>query len=287
MTDTNGYVPTPPCVADYMANWLFTFSDTTLSDARILYPGLGTGNLYSAVDRYCTTHNITHPDAVGIEITPERIAEFNTQHPHATLDIHCTDFLANPPSGTFDYILANPPYIPYRGIPDHKRDPYRDTFELATGQFKVQHLFFEQALDLLADDGWLVFLTPHKFLQFNSDEPLRNRIREENPQAFISMPRPIFPNHTVDTVVSVIQGSPSTTLSDGLWIETIHRDSFTKIATALEFPDDVWSRYQKGLKSKQNSVFTRARKEAENTTTQRSQSSHSNCSQATLGTFTD
>ncbi|WP_435181223.1 hypothetical protein [Halorussus sp. AFM4] len=55
MPAENGYVPTPAPVADYAAAAAFgTSRPGEIDDGRMLFPGLGTGNLYDAVRRYCT-----------------------------------------------------------------------------------------------------------------------------------------------------------------------------------------------------------------------------------------
>lgn len=254
MTSNTGYVPTPPCVADYMTDWLFKHNSPTHSNTSILYPGLGTGNLHAATKRHCKPNTHPLPTGTAIEINSSLVDTFTTTHPNHTLTIKTTDFLSNPPDDTYDYIIANPPYIPYRSINSSKRDTYRNTFTTATGQFNLQHLFFEQALDLLADNGRLVILTPHKYLTSPTTDELRTRIRREHPQKLISLPQPVFPNHAVDPVISIIDHSPTNTLADPLTLEELPHDTYTTFANELNFPHDIWSRYQSGLISKQQTI---------------------------------
>jgi len=74
---------------------------------------------------------------------------------------------------TFDYIIANPPYVPIEGLTEEEKKDYKARFDTAEGRFDLFVLFYEQALDLLADDGRLLFITPEKFEYTSTTAPLR------------------------------------------------------------------------------------------------------------------
>lgn len=168
-----GHVPTPPPLASKMVETLF-YDNPPEPDDRILYPGMGTGPFVTAVETYCNAHNLDVPSGVGIELDQDLVTKAKTEHSNSNVTIKQQDFLDDlSDMGTFDYIIGNPPYVPIEGLNEDEKTRYRETFTTATGRFDLYLLFFEQALDKLAENGKLVFITPEKFEYVDTAEPLR------------------------------------------------------------------------------------------------------------------
>ena len=243
MSANEGYVPTPEPLADYVAaSALFRSPDP---DARVLYPGAGTGNLLAAVHRRYAVRQLPAPDGVAVERNPDRSDQLRnrisgptatcnngvpalsdaSQHYHtpvyrrpsaspigdptsvsASISIQQADFLSDPPEGPFDYIIANPPYVRYNEIPTQDRDYYRNHFKTASGRFNLYAPFVEQMLELLAPNGTLAFIAPVGYLTNWTAEPLRNRLRYANPYTPELLPEFAFPNHNVVVTLTVVDG---------------------------------------------------------------------------------
>lgn len=233
--DPLGFVETPDALADWLAaEVLLTPSD---SDDRILYPGAGHGQIAAAVHRHCSVRGRPCPDAVAVERDPGRcsvlrerfvgpdapenhgvptLSEASAERHravrarveraavHASFEVREGDFLADPPGGPFDYIVANPPYTAYQHIPEDDREQYAAEFETATGSYPLYAPFVEQMLDLLAPNGVLVFLAPIKWLSTDVTQPLRQRLRHASPATPELVPEPAFPDHAVTTTVNVV-----------------------------------------------------------------------------------
>lgn len=160
--ELKGHVPTPGPLADRMVARLFDGREPGSGD-RILYPGVGTGPFVAAVERYCGERDLPVPAGVGIELDPDLLAEARERH--ADLHLLERDFLNDVSDlGSFEYVVGNPPYVPIEGLDEDEKQRYRRRFDTATGRFDLYILFFEQALDLLAGGGRLVFVntTPGK-----------------------------------------------------------------------------------------------------------------------------
>lgn len=246
MTTSNGYVPTPDRVADYMAAVLFGVSRPTADD-RVLYPGLGTGRLYDAVRRYCTKGQgwipeweYPEPAGDGVEIEPDLIAAFHNHHPDAGIDVHEADFLIDPPAGAFDYVIANPPYVRYALINADKREQYRERFTVATSQFDLYYCFFEQAIRCLRPGGHLVFLTPVRYLTLQTATPLRNEIRSHHVGRLMLMPDDIF-DETVSTIITGLQTTTDPTISTRFWVEGLYGYEFAMFHPEIDPDVDDYS----------------------------------------------
>lgn len=259
MPAENGFVPTPEPVAERMAAELFVYAPDP--DDRVLFPGLGTGRIYDAVRSYLDDQDLPVPELVGVEIDQERIEEFRESHPD-DVEIHRADFLLDPPAGKFDYIVANPPYLRYSDIPKEKRDPYRKRFQAAVGQFDIYMPFIEQMLRLLKPGGYLVMLTPSKYMTIPAAETVRSLIRSETPQAFFLLPDGTFPNHTVRTVITALQKDPSPSMDKYLWLEGLYRGAFEKfLGLSYEESHDEWEAYGKAFRLEKRLVDTVDRRE--------------------------
>lgn len=246
MPTENGYVPTPPIVSDYVTSVAFGAERPSDVDdgGRILLPGLGTGNLYDAVKRYCTpgegwpanrTWEFDLPECVGVENDPQRIQEFHDEHGYdEPIQILERDFLLDPPEGPFDWILANPPYLRYKAIDGDKRDAYRRKFRMAKGQFDLAMVFYEQAMRLLKDDGWLTFILPLAALLTNTYEPFRWGIRSRFVEPIRYLPPETF-DEKVETFVVSVQKRDSP--GNHLWFDHLYNHAAETILEGLGVDD--------------------------------------------------
>lgn len=273
MTVPNGFVPTPAALADHAAAVAFGAERPSEVDSggRLLLPGLGSGNLYGGVSRYCTEgESWNHPDwdypmpeCVAVERDPDRIGEFLDRHPDADVDVREGDFLLDPPQGPFDWVLANPPYTRYKEIDTDRREAYADRFELAQGQFPLHLPFFEQAYRLLKPGGWLTFILPASTLTANVAGPFRWTLRSHFVEPIDFLPPATFPVKVETMLLSVqkqrFEGPPS-----NLWLTMLRGSTAREILERVDHVDDVDAAIEGHLKEHQRRrkvVMNRDRRE--------------------------
>ena len=80
--------------------------------------------------------------------------------------------------GGFDCIIGNPPYIRNRELPESDKKYFSDKFISAQGQYDIYQLFYEQAIMLLEDFGYLGFITSNKYAIADYGKKLREFILE-------------------------------------------------------------------------------------------------------------
>jgi len=78
--------------------------------------------------------------------------------------------------GGFDVIIGNPPYVRNRDLPDNLKKHYKENFSTASGQYDIYQLFFEKAISLLKEGGYLGFITSNKYAIASYGEKLREFI---------------------------------------------------------------------------------------------------------------
>lgn len=210
---TDGYVPTPSEVALNCVKQLFARREPKPDD-RILYPGMGDGPFSVAVRDYCESRGLPVPDGIGIELDGERASRARDQVTDR-VEVINGDFLTpdvRSRLGEFEYIVGNPPYVSIEYIDETDKEDYRDRFDVATGRFDLYMLFFEAALDHLADDGRLVFITPEKFEYVQSAAALRQLLSSRHIVEIDHLPEDVFPNHAAYPVATTVdETSPGET----------------------------------------------------------------------------
>jgi hypothetical protein len=180
-----GHVATPPGLAAQMVSKLFA-DRAPEADDRILFPGFGSNAPFvQAVQDWCEEHDQAMPEGVAVELDPDRIADAESSIENLNVDVEVLeqDFLAaDVPSdlGEFDYIIGNPPYVPVTQLTTEEKERYGEEFDTAWRRFDLYILFFERGLELLADDGRLVFVTPEKFEYISSGDALRELLTEHH-----------------------------------------------------------------------------------------------------------
>lgn len=271
MPAENGYVPTPAPIADLAAANVFAAErPSEVDDPRLLLPGLGTGNLYDAVVRYCTpgkgrpanrSWDYPLPECVGVENDPELIGAFRMGHqdPAAPITVRHADFLLDPPDGPFDWVLANPPFMRYRRLDEAKRDAYRERFDTAQGQFPLYAPFVEQMLELVKAEGWVVTILPIKALRLSVTEPLQELLASKYIAPILYLPPQTF-DRQIETVLIGVQDRPwEPTREHPFWVEPVEvytsalRELLAALGVddvdaALEHYDDMLSSYEQTLR---------------------------------------
>lgn len=155
----------PADIADEMVRRLFADGDPCPED-RILFPGVGHGNLIDAVVQYCGRHDTEFPESVALEINEELVNRVRQRFTHLPLDVLLLDFLdALPELGEFEYVVGDPPVSRLYDISPELREDLAMRFDTISadepGRDEDLYLaFFEQGLRVLAPKGRLVFVTP-------------------------------------------------------------------------------------------------------------------------------
>lgn len=202
-----GHVPTPEELADRMVAKLFRGRPPKRGDT-ILYPGIGTGPFASAVHQFCNEHDVPEPEGVGIELDPERAQTARDRLQHTNVRIEERDFLERDGNLTgFQFVVGNPPYVPIEGLTENEKDRYRAQFDTAEGRFDLFVLFFERALNLLAEGGRLVFVTPEKFEYTETTASLRRLMTEYHVEEIEHLDEEAFENYITFPTITTIRNS--------------------------------------------------------------------------------
>lgn len=168
-----GFVPTPTETVDLMVARLFEERGPR-PEETILDPGCGDGAFVDGIVRWCRARGVSAPHIVAIDSDPRLVEAARKRFSGAeTIQIRERDFLTEPISSRFSFIICNPPYVPITDLSQKERATYRGLFATARGRFDLYLLFFERAASLLVPEGRLVFITPEKFLYVNTAQTLR------------------------------------------------------------------------------------------------------------------
>jgi len=88
-------------------------------------------------------------------------------------------------SGGFNILIGNPPYLRVQGIDKEASQQYKKEYKSATGSYDLYVLFVEKGLSLLAKDGILNYIMPHKWINSAFGKGLRE-LSKDNLLKFIS-----------------------------------------------------------------------------------------------------
>jgi SAM-dependent methyltransferase len=136
----DGYVPTPPVLAEELTGWPYAMLNALPADARVLEPSAGDGALVRAI-----LDANADVDVLAIEPDAQRYLEMvrvSSNRPVGVRRSTLEDYAATCPQARFDAVVMNPPF----SLPG---DP----------QTWVRHILL--AFDLLRPGGRLVSIAPH------------------------------------------------------------------------------------------------------------------------------
>lgn len=202
-----GHVPTPDALVDEMVARLFADASPRPED-RLLDPGCGGGAFIAGVLRWCQSNGVQPPQITGVELNPALASKARKRFADApSVRIVHANYLVSPVGHPFRFIIGNPPYVSLANLGDEKqRDRYRARFTAARGRFDLYMLFFERAIEDLADAGKLVFITPEKFLYVSTAEQLRRLLASSVAVRAIDLaPEDAFPGFTTYPAITTLE----------------------------------------------------------------------------------
>ena len=164
----------------------------------VLEPSCGAGHI---VDHLLKNGDKRAFECIEID---DGIEQLETLKNTDSVRIHSADFLEYQTDKKFSTIVGNPPYVKRKG----KRNLYID--------------FIAKCIDLLEDDGELVFVIPSDFFKLTSASSVKNQMMEEGTITHVFHPHDekFFKNASQDVIVLRYQ--------KGLFTRTTHYNEETR-----------------------------------------------------------
>lgn len=167
------------------------------SGSKILEPCVGGGAFLKKIIDLHQDKTLTI-DCMDIDEDAVKLVESEIDYPeNHTISFKTADTLLDPTldliaasGGTYDCVIGNPPYGAWQ---DMSR---RELLKSQYGGYvrETYNLFIRRALDVLKENGKLVFIVPDTFLSLRMHFDLRKRLIDEcTIQEIVTMPSKFFP----------------------------------------------------------------------------------------------
>lgn len=134
---------------------------------RVLEPSAGSGDLMRAFKKNFPAENI-----VGWEIDKDVIPE------NTTLNIEHGDFFIKAAESVekFHSILGNPPYVAWKNVEFNTVESSLLVKARYGDKCNLYYLFMDRCIDLLEDNGEMIFIQPKEWMYSTSAKPIRDKM---------------------------------------------------------------------------------------------------------------
>ncbi|WP_375790388.1 Eco57I restriction-modification methylase domain-containing protein [Amphiplicatus metriothermophilus] len=201
--EERGAVFTRREVVDFILDLVGYTPDRPLHEKRLLEPSVGHGDfLLAAIERLIAAWKARAPDApatslagciravelhrASFEETRGKVGALLRKRGIASRDakqlvgawLTQGDFLLTPLSGSFDYVVGNPPYVRQELIPDALIAEYRARYRTVFDRADIYIPFIERSLTALAEGGALGFICADRWMKNRYGGPLRQMVAE-------------------------------------------------------------------------------------------------------------
>lgn len=180
----NGVTYTPVVLAEFLAKKSLSYFDKSLflnKCIRILDPSIGDGILILELLKALDCSYFREIEVVGIDVDDTHFNVIQTlifeNYPNVKLTLDKIDFLdfyeKNKDTNSFDFIVANPPYIRTQIIGSKRSQELSKLFNLK-GKVDIYYAFMIAISNLLSDVGVSATITSNRFLSIKSGQNLRD-----------------------------------------------------------------------------------------------------------------
>jgi len=199
---------TPQWVVDFMTE-LIEEKKLESSEIKILEPACGICQFLYGVKKNKEKIFKGAKRVVGVEINEEIVNYIYENKLNRDIEIIGFDYLLWETDERFDIIIGNPPY----GIPslsEHytikvdntTKSLYKKIYKTWYGKYNIYGAFIEKSINLLKENGQLIFIVPATFIILDEFKKLRKFLSENGKTEIIYMGSDVFkPYADITTVV--------------------------------------------------------------------------------------
>lgn len=194
-----GQVFTPSTIVDFMLNEI-NYKENDILNKKIFEPSFGDGafliQIVTRLINVCIENNMS-PDEIkeilqtniyGIEIDEvlfyktinklnKLCLEFDIKD--VAWNLFNTNTLTYEHKVEYDYIVGNPPYVRIHNMTDDTRHIVK-SFRFSKGNIDLYIIFFELCINLLTENGKLIFITPNTYMKNSSNFDFRKYLIDNN-----------------------------------------------------------------------------------------------------------
>lgn len=213
--ESRGAIFTRPEVVEFILDLAGYSAELPLHEMHLLEPSFGGGEFLIAAARRllsswrtATPASRTHPGILSHAIRAVELHEGTFMATKAALISTLTqeglpqdaatnladawlvqgDFLLTPQSGTFDFVVGNPPYVRQELIPWPLLAEYRRRYPCMYDRADLYIPFIERSLELLSENGTLGFICSDRWMKNRYGGPLRKLITKHfHLKAYVDM----------------------------------------------------------------------------------------------------
>ena len=128
----------------------------------------------------------------------------------------------------FDIVIANPPYVDIKGMPQNEVRTYFNRFSTAEKRINLYALFIEFGFSLLSPNGILCYINPNSLLVNESYKKLREKIIDDVAQV-IKLPDAIFKQAIVETMILLLIKGCNEDSIKGLYFKNNEKPTFNNL----------------------------------------------------------
>jgi type I restriction-modification system DNA methylase subunit len=205
------------------------------------------------LDRHILQHNLygvdLNPESVQITRLSLWLQTANPGRPLTSLDhsIRCGNSLIADPavagdqafdwekqfpevfeSGGFDVVVGNPPYGATIQKPEQRY--FVNKYKSAAYKLDSYALFIEKGISLLSKDSFLGVIVPYTWLSIQQHKKLRGLILDQNLLEIVDLPKKVFSDADLDTVICIIRNNTTTS---SITVTGMIEQEFTSFARIL------------------------------------------------------
>ncbi len=173
----------------------------------------------------------------------ELIRQITDNDEHFDFEVYFSEVFN--PSGGFDVVVANPPYIRHEAIKQIKKELAKKYRDFYCGTADIYTYFYKRGLEVLKPGGHLCFIAPNKFMRAGYGKNTRNLLATQaTPKVIIDFcDLPIFDATTYPSILQLEKSQPDTK-SEALAATFTRTEQLERLEETLEkigFPMPVTS----------------------------------------------
>ena len=183
-----GQYLTPHIVSNFMCALI-----NKPSDSAILEPSAGEGIFLKNL----ANNGFTNLKAYEIDKTLVNNSEINIKY---------LDFLSTPTKEEYDVVIGNPPYVRWKNIDESIKEKLSNNHywkDVVNGLSDLLYPFIYKSIDLLKENGELIFITPRFWTKTQHSKELRNHILKNGELEYLILfnEMKIFKNVSSDILI--------------------------------------------------------------------------------------